>query len=76
MPNSSSDRLILRKGNSQQPIFIFSCDCEFKAHVKSNAAFAIGTSGSARCDVVTADVLEFHLERLNRNNVFSSTSSV
>lgn len=62
MPNSSSDRLILRKGSSQQPIFFFNCDYEFKAHVKSNAAFAISTSGSAMCDVVTADDLQFHLK--------------
>lgn len=62
MPNSSSDRLLFRKGNSQDSISIFNYAYEFKAHDESQAALAIDRFVRAVCDVVTADDHEFYVK--------------
>lgn len=62
MPNSSSDRLLFRKRNSQDSISIFNYDYEFKAHDENHAALAISTFVSAVCNVVTAGDLEFYVK--------------
>lgn len=58
--SSGSDRLLLRKGSSQQPASIFSY--EFKPPGESNAALAIITCVSSVRDAVTADDLAVYVQ--------------